>query len=88
VIKEKDQIGFGVLAFILGIVGLLLIFLNVYFMHPFLYYLLFYLPLSVLAMIFSLMSYWGRSRDKYIGLIGGIVGFLIIPIGLIWVILS
>ena len=87
-IREKDQIGYGVLSLVIGVVSLLLIYFDVYFMHRFLFLVIFYLPLSVLSMIFGLMSYWGDSRDKFVGLVGIIVGFLIIPFSLVWVILS
>jgi len=85
--KEKDYIGYGIIAFILGIIALFLILFDLYFMARFITYLYFELPAAVLAMLLGLMAYWGKHKDKFVGLAAIIVGFLVFIAGIITIVI-
>ncbi len=84
-VKENEQIGFGILSLVLSIIPFFLIWLDVFDFFPHIFfYILLDLPLVLLAMILGLMAYWGAHKDKYLGLAGIIISVLFIPIGLIF----
>jgi hypothetical protein len=83
-VKEKDRIGYGIFGLVIGIVAIIMIVMDWYFMHWLFFYLLLYLPMAGGCIILGLMSYWGGNRDKIVGLISCLFGFLIIPLGLVF----
>ena len=79
--KEKGYIGYGLIAFIIGIVSLLLIIFDLYFIARFNTYLFIELSAAILAMLLGLMAYWSEHKDRFVGLATVIVGFLVFSVG-------
>ncbi len=84
-VKEKEQIGFGILSLILSVIPFFIVWSEIFkFFSEVFFYIILELPMIVLAIIFGLMAYWGSNKDKYLGLTGIILSLLFIPIGLLF----